>query len=126
MTYFWIKFFECLQVSCIVGTFPILAFEIKDIRRLHSRWPASHPAMRSHSSLRRRTVRLSAICVLWTATCVCQLVVRDDPGSRLFYATLALFFLALALFSMQVPRIGRYIRRKRFTADPERMLHLSK
>lgn len=125
MSYFWIEFFQSVAILSIVGTFVIGAFEIKDFSKHYRFRPVSGRKTVSLAQIRRSSLRWFALCILWTAVCVSHLV---NPNERdpIFWGLLSLFFLAVALLFMQMPRIGRYIRRKRFMLDPQSMVHLSK
>lgn len=50
------------------------------------------------------------MCMLWAGATVCQLMLRDDPASRLFSGSLALLFLVLAWLKTRLLLLGRRLR----------------
>jgi len=50
------------------------------------------------------------MCMLWAGATVCQLMLRDDPASRLFSGSLALLFLVLAWMNTRLLLLVRRLR----------------
>jgi hypothetical protein len=65
------------------------------------------------------------IALLWTGMSVCQLMEPHDSFHATFWGVISFLFLGLAALSMNSIIIGKWMKRKFFSPDPDSQIRLS-
>ena len=98
-----------LQLLEIVFVFAAAAMALSALllqKKRNPPWRGKLPLRYLKVSQRRQFT----MCMLWAGATVCQLMLRDDPASRLFSGSLALLFWVLAWMNTRLLLLVRRLR----------------